>query len=126
MERNCLIGIDVGTSAVKAMLIDAAGNELANVARPVAMWRPGGGHAEQNATDWTDGVLAALTEFASQHDLSGLAGIGITSQVNTHVFVGSDGAPLIPAITWQDTRCAAVAAALTARLRTAQQSAGFG
>ena len=37
VAHNCLIGIDVGTSAVKAMLIDAAGNELANVARPVAM-----------------------------------------------------------------------------------------
>ena len=126
MARNCLIGIDVGTSAVKAMLIDAAGNKLADVARPVAMWRPAAGYADQNPTDWTDGVLAALTEFASRHDLSGLAGIGITSQVNTHVFVGSDGAPLIPAITWQDTRCAADAAVLAEQVSAAQQTAWFG
>jgi len=71
VARNCLIGIDVGTSAVKAMLIDAAGNKLADVARPVAMWRPAAGYADQNPTDWTDGVLAALTEFASDHNTDG-------------------------------------------------------
>jgi xylulokinase len=120
MAQRCLVGIDVGTSAVKAILIDAQGNRLADFARPAA------GYAEQNPHDWMDGVLAALTEFGSRHDLSALAGIGIASQVNTHVFVGSDGSPLIPAITWQDTRCAADAATLTAQFSTAQQMAWFG
>lgn len=126
MAQRCLVGIDVGTSAVKAILIDAEGNRLADFARPVAMSRPAAGYAEQNPNDWMDGVLAALTEFGSRHDLSALAGIGIGSQVNTHVFVGSNGAPLIPAITWQDTRCAGDAAALTAQFSTAQQTKFFG
>jgi xylulokinase len=126
MARSCLVGIDVGTSAVKAILIDAAGNRLADFARPVAMSRRVAGCAEQDPADWIDGVIAALTEFVSRHDLSKLAGIGITSQVNTHVFVGSDSAPLIPAITWQDTRCAADAAALAEQVSVAQQTAWFG
>jgi xylulokinase len=126
MARSCLVGIDVGTSAVKAILIDAAGNRLADFGRPVAMSRPSSGHAEQNPTDWMDGVLAALTEFVSNHDLSNLTGIGISSLVNTHVFVGSDGDPLIPAITWQDTRCAADAATLAAQVSAEQQTAWFG
>jgi xylulokinase len=58
--------------------------------------------------------------------LSKLAGIGITSQVNTHVFVGSDGAPLMPAITWQDTRCAADAATLAGQINVAQQMTWLG
>jgi xylulokinase len=126
MAHSCLVGIDVGTSAVKAILIDAAGNRLADFARPVAMSRASPGHAEQNPRDWMDGVLAALTEFVSRHDLSGLAGIGISSQVNTHVFVGSDGTALVPAITWQDTRCAADGAALASRVSAAQLTAWFG
>src|ERR1700733_3057555 len=126
MASSCLVGIDVGTSAVKAMLIDASGNRLADFTRPVAMSRPAASHAEQNPADWTDGVFAALTAFVSRHDLSGLAGIGITSQVNTHTFVGSDGAALMPAITWQDTRCAADGAALAAQVSPAQQMAWFG
>jgi xylulokinase len=126
MASSCLVGIDVGTSAVKAMLIDASGNRLADFTRPVAMSRPAASYAEQNPTDWTDGVVAALTAFVSRHDLSGLAGIGITSQVNTHAFVGSDGTALIPAITWQDTRCAADGAALAAQVSAAQQTAWFG
>jgi xylulokinase len=126
VASSCLVGIDVGTSAVKAILIDAAGNRIADFARPVAMSRPSPGHAEQNPTDWTDGVLAALAEFVSRHDLSGLAGIGITSQVNTHVFTGSDGTALGPAITWQDTRCAADGAALASRVSAAQLTAWFG
>lgn len=124
--HSCLIGIDVGTSAVKAILIDTDGKPLADYARPLAMSRPSAGHAEQNPADWMDGVLAALTAFAAGHDLSGLAGIGITSQVNTHVFTGADGAALLPAITWQDTRCAADAATLAAHIDAEQQRAWFG
>lgn len=126
MVHTCLIGIDVGTSAVKAILIDIDGKPLADCTRPLAMSRPSPCHAEQNPADWMDGVLAALTEFASGRDLSGLAGIGITSQVNTHVFAGSDGAALLPAITWQDTRCAADAATLGAHVDADQQRAWFG
>lgn len=126
MGHSCLIGIDIGTSAVKAILIDTDGNLLADYLRPLVMSRPSARHAEQDPADWMDGVLAALTEFASGHDLSGLAGIGITSQVNTHVFTGSDGAALLPAITWQDTRCAADAATLAGHIDAEQQRTWFG
>lgn len=126
VAHSCLIGIDIGTSTVKAILTDATGIPLARFTRPVAMSRPRPNHAEQDPADWTDGVLGALSEFAARHDVSGLVGIGITSQVNTHVFTGSDGAALIPAITWQDTRCAAEGAALAAQVSAAQQAAWFG
>src|SRR6185437_5549937 len=98
---TCRLGIDIGTTAVKAILIDAAGAQLAAFRQPVPMSRPGPGRAEQDPDDWTRGVIAALTEFASRYDLSGLLGIGVCSQVNTHVFVGSHNDALIPAITWQ-------------------------
>lgn len=126
MADACLIGIDVGTTAIKALLIDASGQRLAEFSRPVAMARSAQGLAEQNADDWYDGVLAALSAFADGHDLSGLAGIGICSQVNTHVFVDGAGQALRPAFTWQDTRCAADAAALDAQVTAAQKTEWFG
>jgi xylulokinase len=121
-----LIGIDVGTTATKAVLIDARGNRLAAFARPHPMARPAEGHAEQDPRHWMDGVLAALAEFAAAHDLRGLAGIGICSQVNTHVFVDAAGTPLLPAITWQDTRSAPDAAQLDARVTAEEKLAWFG
>ena len=58
---------------------------------PYPTARPKPGHVEQDPRDWMEGVLAALDGFAKAHDLGGLLGIGLCSQVNTHVFVDDDG-----------------------------------
>lgn len=121
-----LIGIDVGTTAVKAVLIDLSGRRLAEFSRPHAMARPVPGAAEQQPADWMGSVLAALTAFAAGHDLGGLQGIGICSQVNTHVFVDGSGNPVRPAITWQDGRPAVDAAGIDARVTSEQKLAWFG
>jgi xylulokinase len=121
-----LIGIDVGTTAVKAVLIDLSGRRLAEFSRPHAMSRPEPSAAEQQPADWMGSVLAALTGFAAGHDLGGLQGIGICSQVNTHVFVDGSGNPVRPAITWQDGRPALDAVGIDARVSAEQKLAGFG
>ncbi|WP_299723358.1 FGGY family carbohydrate kinase [Devosia sp.] len=126
MAKITLIGIDVGTTATKAVLIDEQGARLAGFALPHPTQRPQAGHAEQNPDDWMRGVLGALQTFAASHDLSGLQAIGICSQVNTHVFVDAAGAPLLPAIIWQDSRSAPDAAALEAQTNAAQKTAWFG
>lgn len=121
-----LIGIDVGTTATKATLIDNLGRERASFARPHATDRSGPGKAEQEPNDWVDSVLAALMHFSDAADVSDLIGIGICSQVNSHVFVGANGQPVRPAITWQDTRAAADAAKLDAEVGAEQKTAWFG
>lgn len=126
MAEATLIGIDVGTGAVKAILMDLAGNALKTFARPYPTARPKPGLVEQDPRDWLDGVLAALASFGAAHDLSGLLGIGLCSQVNTHVFVGADAEPLLPAIVWQDVRCAEDAAALDQRISPEDKRAWFG
>src|SRR3569833_1680596 len=118
-----LIGIDVGTTAVKAVLIVLFGFRLAEFSRPHPMHRPEAGAAEQDPADWMGSVLDALQAFATQHDLRGLAGIGICSQVNTHVFVDAAGAPVRAAITWQDGRAAPEGAGINAQV-SAQQKIG--
>lgn len=126
MAATTLIGIDVGTTAIKAILIDQQGNRLDAFARPYPISRPVAGHAEQDPRDWMDGILAALGQFAAGHDLSDLAGIGICSQVNTHVFVDAAGNPLLPAILWQDGRSAPDAASLDAQVSVQQKLDWFG
>ncbi|HTN60641.1 MAG TPA: FGGY-family carbohydrate kinase [Devosia sp.] len=126
MAKITLIGIDVGTTATKAVLIDEHGDRLAGFAHAHPTRRPQPGHAEQDPQDWMAGVLGALHTFASDHDLSGLQAIGICSQVNSHVFVDAAGTPLLPAIIWQDGRSFADAAALEALTTPAQKTQWFG
>lgn len=126
MARRTLIGIDIGTTALKAVLMDDNGERLAASLRAYEMRRPFPGHAEQLPADWWNATLAVLGEFASRHDLSGLAAIGLTSQVNTHVFVDKTGSALIPAITWQDGRAAEAAASLDGRVSLEDKLRWFG
>jgi xylulokinase len=107
-----LIGIDVGTTAVKAALFDGAGHVLKSCGERYSTQRPAPGHVEQNASDWLLHVAKALAELGGD-----VQAVGLCSQVNTHVFVDDKGEPLMPAFTWADTRCAAVAAELDAQVK---------
>lgn len=111
-----LIGIDVGTTAVKAALFDFKGNALKTFSRRYPTLRPANGHVEQNPDDWMRLVLAALTELSDGPPAGNVTAIGLCSQVNTHVFVDAHGRPLLPAFTWQDGRCAEQAALLDAQI----------
>src|SRR4051794_8490284 len=102
--------------------MDLDGRVLDSFARAYPTARPAPGHAEQDPRDWLEGVRAALERFGAAHDLGGLLGIGLTSQVNTHVFVDRDGKPLLPAIVWQDGRCAEDAAALDRKITPEQKT----
>ncbi len=118
-----LIGIDVGTTSVKAALIDYSGEIIRQFGSPYATDRPSSGHVEQNPQDWMDLVLQALTILSDGYKIDA---IGLCSQVNTHVFVDAKGAALMPAITWQDMRCAGDASAIDAQLNMADKIGWWG
>jgi xylulokinase len=111
MEQT-LIGIDVGTTSVKASLLDTRGTVLKGFADRYPTAHPRPGHVEQNPEDWTRLVHHALEQLKDPS----VAAIGLCSQVNTHVFVDDKGAALLPAMTWQDGRCALEAAVLDAQV----------
>lgn len=121
-----LIGIDVGTTAVKGAVFDMAGTALAERAVPYPVHRPEAGAVEQSAHDWVAAVDALLDEFAGAVDPAAVAVIGLTSQVNTHLFVDAAGAPLGPALVWQDVRAAPDAAWLDARVSASERMAWWG
>ncbi len=119
-----LIGIDIGTTAVKAVLADLSGTRLSSYAARYPTHRPAPGQVEQDPADWMAHVQAALAQFAAMGVR--VQGLGITSQVNTHVFCDRDLAPLAPAIVWQDVRAAADGAALDAQITADAKIAALG
>lgn len=111
-----VLGIDIGTTSVKAAVFDLRGRMLHAFAAPVATARAAGGVVEQDPRQWLDHVRAALAGIGAANLSESIRAVGITSQVNTHVFVDADGRPLAPAVVWQDSRAASEAAALDARI----------
>ena len=116
-----LIGIDVGTTAVKAALFDRHGNALKSFSQRYKTDRLSGGRVEQDPEDWMRLVLAALAQFESGLPTGTVQAIGLCSQVNTHVFANAGGKALLPAFTWQDGRCASDGERLDAQVSVAQK-----
>jgi xylulokinase len=115
-DGDLILGIDLGTTSLKAAAIDAGGRVVASFAEAYPTHRPGGGAVEQDPDDWLRLIDRAVERIAAGGRAERIAGIGLCSQVNTHVFLGRDGRPLRRAITWQDGRAGAAAARLDARV----------
>ena len=77
MAQDTIIGIDVGTTTVKALLLKTAGRSSTVSPRPYPTLRPASGIVEQHAGDWIERLLGALRRFERNFDLGGLKGIGI-------------------------------------------------
>lgn len=125
-DGPALIGIDIGTSAIKAVMIGPEGQILDRFAAAHETRRPSQGAVEQDPEAWLAQVMGALGRFARHPAAARVAAIGLTSQVNTHVFCDGALRPLCPAIVWQDTRAAAAGAALEARIDPAAKIAALG
>src|SRR5271165_3624971 len=110
------LGLDVGTTAIKGGLFDADGRLIAHARRGCPTMRPKPQVVEQNPRDWTDGLVAVMDELLAASGTRAIAGVGLCSQVNTDVFVDAEGAPVAPAVAWQDNRAAAEAADLDASI----------
>ena len=103
-----LLGIDVGTSSVKAVVLRADGAVLAAHAVPYATRVPHPGWSEQEPSAWWsaagEACRAALAVVGAAHEPPEVVGIGLSGQMHTFVLLAADGRPLRPAVTWMDTR----------------------
>ena len=100
------IGIDLGTSAVKLLLIDDTGAILNTVTKEYPLVFPRPGWSEQAPADWWDGCLAGLKELLAGFDASAVAGIGCGGQMHGLVILDAADAVIRPAILWNDGRTA--------------------
>ena len=100
------IGIDLGTSAVKLLLMDAKGAILNTVSREYPLEFPQPGWSQQAPEDWKKAVLEGLQALTADFDKSQIAGIGAGGQMHGLVVLDRDDNVIRPAILWNDGRTA--------------------
>ena len=98
------IGLDLGTSSLKAILVDDAQTILAEHSVLLSVQRPQGGWSEQDPKTWCDAVVQALQALCARVDCSGLKGIGLAGHMHGATLVGADDKILRPCMLWNDTR----------------------
>ncbi len=104
---RCVLGMDLGTSSLKCVLIDDAGQLRASVERGYPTQSPCPGWAEQNPPDWIEAMRAAIAELRSQGaPLDGLQAIGLSSAAHLPVLLDEANKVVRPAILWSDQRSA--------------------
>ena len=100
------IGIDLGTSAVKLLLMDAQGKILNVVSREYPLEFPHPGWSQQNPEDWCKAVMEGVPELIRDIDGSQVAGIGCGGQMHGLVVLDENDNVIRPAILWNDGRTA--------------------
>ncbi len=100
------IGIDLGTSAVKLLLVDEEGRILNSVTNEYPLHFPQPGWSEQDPTDWWNAVQAGIAQLTGQVDKSMIRGIGCGGQMHGLVVLDENDTVIRPAILWNDGRTA--------------------
>lgn len=100
------IGIDIGTSGVKAVLMEGVATVLAEAAQPIAISIPHVGWSEQSADLWVEAVFACLDQMAASAPalMPAVVGIGLSGQMLAALLLDSNNKPLRPAMLWNDQR----------------------
>lgn len=118
------LGLDLGTSSVKAALFDADQRLIAQASQPLQVSRPHPGWSEQDPEAWWRATEAAVDAVAAQASLAGLRGIGLSGQMHGAVLLDAGDRVMRPAILWNDGRAGAECAALEAAFPRLREVAG--
>ena len=112
------IGIDIGTSEVKALLLAADQRVIGSAGAALSVSRPHPGHSEQDPADWWAATLAALAGLRAAHprEYAATQAIGLSGQMHGAVLLDAHDRVLRPAILWNDTRSADECAAMMREL----------
>ncbi len=103
------VGVDLGTSAAKLLLVDEAGAILNEVTREYPLSFPHPGWSEQAPEDWWKACLEGVPELLRGFDASQVAGIGAGGQMHGLVALDAEDRVIRPAILWNDGRTANIA-----------------
>jgi len=109
------LGLDVGTSGVKALLVSPAGEVEASATTPLTLSTPKPGWAEQNPDDWWEGCIGSIRQVLAKHPARRVVSIGISGQMHSSVFLDRAGEVVRPALLWCDGRTTAECAEITRR-----------
>lgn len=101
------LGIDLGTSGVKVIILDNNDNLVAQASSPLTVSRPAPLWSEQNPSDWWHATQNAIAELkkADAENLKQVKGIGLSGQMHGATLLDKDNQIIRPAILWNDGRC---------------------
>jgi sugar (pentulose or hexulose) kinase len=105
--RSLLLGIDVGTTGTKSLLLDGTGQIVSEAYRSYNLNRPRPLHVEQDANHWWQAVTETVRECLLNVDASDVVALSISAQGGALVAVDEVGIPLAPARSWLDRRAVA-------------------
>lgn len=108
------LGLDLGTSSLKALLIDDDQRVVAEATAGLSVSRPHPGWSEQAPADWIAAAEQVLDQIATRAELSGVKGIGLSGHMHGATMLDAGDEVLWPCILWNDTRSAGQAAAMDA------------
>lgn len=101
-----VIGIDLGTSAVKILLVNQEGDVVQEISKSYPLIQEKTGYSEQNPEDWVNQTVAGLSELLREYSghSEDIEGISFSGQMHGLVLLDSNNEVLRPAILWNDTR----------------------
>lgn len=102
--KRCVIGIDVGTSGCKTILVDDTGNIISSSVAEYPLYQPCPGWSEQNPEHWWNGVKKTLKDIIGVVGDVELKGISFSGQMHGMVALDADNDVVRPAILWNDQR----------------------
>jgi xylulokinase len=100
------LGIDLGTSGVKSILLNEQGQVVATHTEPLPLSRPHPLWSEQDPADWWAATDASLLALGAEHNLASVKALGLTGQMHGATLLDKQGQVLRPAILWNDGRSA--------------------
>lgn len=98
------LGLDMGTSSVKALLIDDAQNVVSEATAPLTVSRPHDGWSEQEPRHWIEATEAVLDRISAAVPMSSLRAIGLSGHMHGATLLDPNDEVLRPCILWNDTR----------------------
>lgn len=108
------LGLDLGTSGLKGLVIDDSQSSVAEATAPLDVSRPQTGWSEQSPSDWIAAAETVFDALSASVDLSAIQGIGLSGQMHGATLLDRADEVLRPCILWNDTRASAEAAQMDA------------
>jgi len=114
---NCVLGIDIGTSACKLVLLDEKGNHILTKSQELFPITKSDGTVEQDPNEWYQTTISCLQSMQQidKIDLHSICAIGVTGQMQGITLIDKNNEPVRNSILWNDIRCEKETAALKSK-----------